>query len=253
MFCLYDTSLSLVLAEKGLKFVPENFAEGLKLEQYKICIEHLEKILRRKYSNTEGFVMFDKSWSGNVGIDPAPKEVICDMFVMSHAGLPQMITLASEPSEKVTQYNINLAKKLKAALVSKGRCLECFLVDAQIILINDVNDKMRLLSPSNFYPRAYKITPKLFTKIREALVIVLAGFESSSFYPTVGASFLYVLTPEQYKISIREDRFVVVSAPPGTGKTVVAMERIKRLQARNLSKVEILYICENKALKSFIW
>ena len=239
-------------AEKGLKFVPENFAERLKLEPHKNCIPHLEKILRREYSNTEGFVMFDKSWSGNVGIDPAPEEVICDMFVMSLAGMPQMITLASKPSEKVTQYNVNLALKLKAALVSKGGCLECFVVDAQIILINDINDKMRLL-PSNCYPVAYEITQNLFTKIREALVIVLAGFESSSFNPAVGASFLYVLTPEQYKISIREDRFVVVSAPPGTGKTVVAMERIRKLQARNVSKVEILYICENKALKSFIW
>ena len=239
-------------AEKGLKFVPENFAERLKLKPHKNCIQHLEKILRRKYSNTKGFVMFDKAWSGSVGIDPAPKEVICDMFVMSHTGMPQMITLTSELSEKVTKYNVDLSKKLKAALVSKGRCLECFVVDAQVILINDVNDEMRLLPP-NCYPPAYTMTRDLFTKVRKALVIVLAAFESSSFNPTVGASFLYVLTPEQYKISIKEDPFVVVSAPPGTGKTVVAMERIKKLQARNVAKVEILYICENKALKSFIW
>ncbi|CAB4001197.1 PREDICTED: uncharacterized protein K02A2.6-like, partial [Paramuricea clavata] len=65
-------------------------------------------------------------------------------------------------------------------------------------------------------------------------------------------AFLYVLTPEQYDISIREDPFVVVSAPPGTGKTVVAMERIKRLRTKGVSKNEILYICENKSLASFV-
>ena len=243
-------------AKKGWKFVPENFAQRLKLEPHKNCIQHLERILRRKYSNTKGLVMFDKSWSGNVGIDPAPKEVICDMFVFSHTSMPQMITLASERSEKVTQYNVDLAKKLKATLVGKGGCLECFMVDALVILINDVNDEMRLLSPNCYppaLPPAYTMTQDLFTKVRKALVIVLAAFESSSFNPTVGASFLYVLTPEQYKICIKEDPFVVVSAPPGTGKTVVAMERIKKLKKRNVSRVEILYICENKALKSFIW
>ena len=248
---LYDKSSSLVLAKKGLVFVPENFAERFKLERHKNCIQHLKKILQQRYSNKKGFVMFDKSWSENIGIGPAPEEVICDVFLMSHTGMPQMITLASERSEKVTPYNVDLSKKLKAALVSKGGCLEWFVVDDQIILIDDVNDEIKLLPP-NCYPPA-DMNEDLFTKIREALVIVLAGFESSSFNPTVGASFLYVLTPEQYKICIREDRFVVVSAPPGTGKTVVAMERIKKLHTRNLSKVEILYICENKALKSFIW
>lgn len=245
--------LSAVLAERGLELVPENFAERFKIEKEKDCIRHMEKILQRSYSDKEGFAMFDKSWSGNVGIGPAPAEVICDMFVMSHTDMPRMITLASEFSEKVKKYNLNLAKKLKFALVSKGGCLECFGVDAQVILLNDINDEMKFPPPNVSYPPAYNMTPQRFTKIREALVVVLAAFESSSFNPTVGVSFLHILTPEQYDISIREDHFVVVSAPPGTGKTVVAMERIKRLRTKSVSNNEILYICENKSLASFVW
>ena len=236
-----------------MKLVPEDFAERFKIEQEKNCIRNLQNILQQSYSDNKGFVMFDKSWSGNVGIAPPPDEVLCDMFVMSHSGMPRMITLARECSEKVKMYNLNLGKKLKAALVNKGGCLKYVGIDAQIILLNDINDGM-ILPPSNAsYPAAYNMNPQIFAKIREALVIVLAGFESSSFNPTVGVSFLYVLTTEQYDISILEDPFVVVSAPPGTGKTVVAMERIKRLQKRNVSKVEILYICENKSLASFLW
>ena len=199
--------------------------------------------------------MFDKSWSGNVGAGPAPEGVICDVFIMSHTGMPQMITLASERSQEVIEYNVNLAKKLKGALVSKGGCLQLFEVEAQIIPINDVHAEMGFLCPSgpHCYPPAYTMTPLSFSKIREALVIVLAGFESSSFNPKVGVSFLYVLTPEQYNISIKEDPFVMVTGPPGTGKTVVAMERIKKLRAKNVPKDEILYVCENKALFFFIW
>ena len=110
---------------------------------------------------------------------------------------------------------------------------------------------MKLPLPVLAYPVEYKMTRERFTKICEALVIVLAGFESSTFNPTVGVKFMYVLTPEQYRISIKEEPYVIVSAPPGTGKTVVAIERIKRLR-RNVSKKNILYICENKSLQAFV-
>ena len=96
------------------------------------------------------------------------------------------------------------------------------------------------------------MTRERFTKICEALIIVLAGFESSSFNPTVGLKFLHVLTPEQYEISIKEEPYVIISAPPGTGKTVVAIQRIKRLRLRNISEENILYICENKSLAAFV-
>ena len=111
---------------------------------------------------------------------------------------------------------------------------------------------MKLPLPVLAYPVEYKMTRERFTKICEALVIVLAGFESSTFNPTVGVKFMYVLTPEQYRISIKEEPYVIVSAPPGTGKTVVAIERIRRLRFRNVSKKNILYICENKSLQAFV-
>ncbi len=242
----------LPLAEKGLEVVPKNFTERFKVQQEKSCIQQLELKLQQSYSNKKGFVMMDKSWSGNVGMDAVPDGVVCDIFLMSHNVMPQMITVVRKDSKEVKKYNLELAKKLKGALVNKGGSLQCIGIIATVVSLEDINDKFELPLPVVNYPTTYKMTKQLFTKIREALVVVLAGFESSSFNPTVGVNFLYVLTPEQYNITIEEDPFVLVSAPPGTGKTVVAIERIKRLRSRNVSKNEILYICENIPLASFI-
>ena len=196
--------------------------------------------------------MIDRSWSGNIGFQSAPDEIICDMFVMSYNVPPRLITVARERTKDVERYNFCLAKKLKGVLVNSGGCLECFGILFEIILRKDVNQEVRLTSPASKYPIEYKMTEMLFNKIREGLVIVLAGFESSSFNPAVGVKFLYVLTPEQYKLSIKDEPFVIVSAPPGTGKTVVAIERMKRLRFRNVSKEKILYICENKSLAAYV-
>lgn len=235
-----------------MTIVPENYPERIKDEKEKTCIKLLVEKLLQSYSDDRGFVLMDRSWSGNVECKPAPAEIVCDMLVLSHNVMPRLITVARESSKGVEQYSSYLAKKLKGALVNKGGCLECFGIDFGIILLQDINDEMWLPLPVSNYPIGYNMTTERFNKIREALVILLAGFESSSFNPAVGVKFLYVLTPEQYKISIKEEPFVIVSAPPGTGKTVVAIERIKRLRRRNVSKEEILYICENKSLAAYV-
>ena len=208
--------------------------------------------LQQSYSGDRGFVTMDRSWSGNIGFESAPIEIVCDMFVISHNVPPRLITVAREHTKDVEQYNFSLAKKLKRALVNSGRSLECFGIHFQIILLKDINDEMMLTLPPAKYPIEYKMTGRSFDKIRESLVIVLAEFESSSFNPAVGVKFLYVLTPEQYKLSIKDEPFVIVSAPPGTGKTVVAIQRMKRLRFRNVSKEKILYICENKSLAAYV-
>lgn len=229
--------------------VPKNFADRFKSE--KASIKKLELKLNQMYSNDDGFVVMDKSWAVNVGIGPAPAEVVCDALVMSHKVMPRMITITRKHSSEVSQYNLKVAKKLKLALVNKAGCLECFCIEAQVIQLDEIDVEM--IMPLSFnYPPKYKMTKQLLNKVRESLVIVLAGFECSTFNPAVGANFLYVLTPEQYEITIAEEPFVFVQAPPGTGKTLSALERIKRLQKLGVSKDKILYICENKPLATYI-
>jgi hypothetical protein len=250
--CGHIGLLLYFLAKKGLTFVPENFAERFKVEQENAGIQLLQLKLQQSYSDEKGFVMIDKLWSGNIGFEPAPEEVVCDIFVVSHNFMPRMITVARKYSEKVKKYNVRLATKLKLALVNEGGCLQCFGIYAEVIVLNNLNQIVHLPLPISHYPSEYKMTKAIFSKIQEALVIVLAGFESSIFNPTVGVNFLYVLTPEQHKIIIKDDPHVIVSAPPGTGKTVVAIERINRLRKRKVSKDEILYICENLPLAFYV-
>ena len=242
------------LALQGLKIVPENFPERLNDEKEKAFIKQLELKLRQSYSKKKGFAMIDKHWSRNIGAEPPPADVICDIFLMCTSGMPIMITVTRECTEEVRKYNRNLAKKLKNTLVSKGGCLTHFGISFQIIQC-DINKQVEFGRPANQalnYPKEYEMTASVFIKIREALVIVLAGFESSLFNPAVGVQFLYVLTPEQYKVCIKDDPYVIVGAPPGTGKTVVAIERIKLLARRAVPQNSILYLCENKALATCV-
>lgn len=102
------------------------------MKQEKERIMQLVQTLEESYFGDKGFVVIDRSWSANVGFGPAPTEVVCDMLMMTHSAMPQMITVARERTNDVKQYNLNLAKKLKCALVGKGGCLECLGIDFNI-------------------------------------------------------------------------------------------------------------------------
>ena len=109
---------------------PENYSQFIKQDKEKIV--QLVKTLQKSYIRDKGFVVIDRSWSVNVGFGPAPTEVLCDMLVMTRDAMPRMITVARERTNDVKQYNLNLAKKLKCALVGKGGCLECLGINCNI-------------------------------------------------------------------------------------------------------------------------
>ena len=85
-------------------------------------------------------------------------------------------------------------------------------------------------------------------KILQSLVIVLAQFPSF-LSNKQGLKFLNLLTKEQFELlhkEIDEHRELWIQGVAGTGKTVVAVEFIRRLLRRdpNLTNQNILYVCE---------
>ena len=242
------------LAKAWLKKVPEGFEDRLPDDDRKYLHTFVRKLKARHKSNN-GFMIFERSWAVNVGIDvkKVPSDVVCDIFVMSLNEMPQMFTISKVITDEVIRYNLNVAKQLKLCLVNIGGCLQCFAISAHVIRMEGTESTFDIPRPCcERYPTEYKVTSKRFYQIRSAMVTLLASFESSSLNSAIGLKFLSILTPSQYSVINKGDPFMIVDSPPGTGKTVVAVERIKRLRRSGIPENEILYICENKALCCYV-
>lgn len=107
----------------------------------------------------------------------------------------------------------------------------------------------------SLYPENYTLTSRDIPSFLRALVIVVLCFK---FYLSdhLGCEFFNLLTPKQYELlskNLHKAKDQCVLGVPGTGKTIVALKIIERI--RNIfhrSTKEILYICENQALKKFV-
>ena len=245
------------LVGPGCPVVPNGFESNLP-EEAKQVIQKIQKQI------ANGLLVASPSMLSAVQKEEHRKEdgVICDLLLLSESlGRLHLISLGSSGSQdQFFPHARATAKAVKKALVRNGGCYEKFYITCQVVLCNRVGtEPLHISSPDSRYPKEYHLrsSPQesvKVNKILQSLVIVLAQFPSF-LSNKQGLKFLNLLTKEQFEllcimIDVEENRELWIKGVAGTGKTVVAVEFIRRLLLRypNLKPENILYVCERPAM-----
>lgn len=183
-----------------------------------------------------------------------PAEVICDILVCSPNTPLLLVSLTDEATSEGYEYNRKLATTLKRMLAQDGGCTEKFYVKPITLTCSEADDICTpgMFSSTSDYLDAYQMSNEKYKAIIKALVPVLAR-TNSSVTGAVGEHLFHLLTKEQFKILFEnfESPKLMITGPPGSGKTVLAIERIRRLRLRQgCSYREVLFVCSNKVLEA---
>ena len=236
--------------------VPNGFESNLPKEAKQV----IQKI-QKQISN--GLLVASSSILSAVQKERQRKEdgVICDLLLLSESlGRLHLISLVSSGSQdQFFPHARATAKAVKKSLVRNGGCYEKFYITCQVVLCRVGTEPLEIPFPDSRYPKEYDLgssTQELvkINKILQSLVTVLAQFPSF-LSNKQGLKFLNLLTKEQFELlsklyDVKKKRELWIQGVAGTGKTVVALEFIRRLLNGdpNLKPENILYVCERPAM-----
>ena len=229
--------------------MPEGFQESLQKEEQDI----ISQIQRLSSLRTEesGLIVASKSWRANLGEWPSD-HVVCDLLVISTGlGGLHLYTVCKEGMEdECDDYSKEVSQNLKRRLVQNGGCSVMFYITYHVV---SCSTKVEPPLYDDRYPQCYDLINRKqhFNEVLKALVIVLAQVPSTlSNY--LGVNIMFLLTKEQFQLVHKEiyhKRELWVKGAAGTGKTLVALEVIKKIRLmENLGKDEILFVGENEGI-----
>ncbi|XP_035280949.1 schlafen family member 13-like isoform X2 [Anguilla anguilla] len=209
-----------------------------------------------RQENAPGVLIFSRSWAVDIG-RVRKSSVICDAVLICQNSLPCLYTVVEEGSPDAWEYATSTAFHLKQKLVNVGGCSERVCVVPKLVHCHTLKLIPReKSSPDGMsYPDCYTLgSEDQIRSVLRSLVIVLLSF-TSALSDKLGCEFLNLLTEEQFEfLQTYEDiRELFIHGLPGTGKTVLAAEKIKRIKnAYDCKDDNVLYICENQPLKYFM-
>ncbi|XP_009463131.1 PREDICTED: schlafen family member 13-like [Nipponia nippon] len=210
------------VGSKETKWKPETICADL-FSEYPA----LEDLMKKQiHPLNTGVPIFSRSWAVDVGLRKK-QDIVCDVLLVAENAYPVLYTVVKDASLAESGNSREAAYALEQKLVHDGG-------DASKDDIVPCRDVPALL---------------------RAPVIVVLRFKSC-LSDDLGCEIFSLLTPKQYELlseNLHKVKEQFVLGLPGTGKTTVALEIIKRI--RNIfscSAEERLYICENEALKKFV-
>ena len=236
--------------------MPNGFESNLPKEAKRVI-----KKIQKQIAN--GLLVASPSMLSAVQKEEHRKEdgVICDLLLLSESlGRLHLISLvSSESQDQFFSHARATAKAVKKSLVRNGGCYEKFYITCQVVLCRVGTEPLEIPFPDSRYPKEYDLRSSAqelvkINKILQSLVTVLAQFPSF-LSNKQGLKFLNLLTKEQFELlsklyDVKKKRELWIQGVAGTGKTVVALEFIRRLLNGdpNLKPENILYVCERPAM-----
>ncbi|XP_078278510.1 schlafen family member 13-like [Rhinoraja longicauda] len=243
----------------GIKTYPETFCE-------KLFHGHpgLESLLPgMKPGRRKGILIFSRSWAVDINL-PGHQGVICDALLLATGGAPLLYTIVREENEAITEYSRNTAMTIKQKLVNVGGYAGKLCVIPKILhyvdpeMAEDGNASCQRQIENVLqvrYPSSYEnLTKDDITKLLKAVTIVQLHF-TSVLSDRIGNEFLNLLSFQQFQIlhskhDIEKCKKMFIHGLPGTGKTVMAEQLVRRINNTfRCTRDEVLYICENSPLQ----
>ncbi|XP_073429736.1 schlafen family member 9-like [Dendrobates tinctorius] len=259
-----------VYNKKGMETLPElqrslfgSIADGRTIipdKLYKVLqAEHpgLENLLNTVLPDSRAVLIVSRSWAVDLEQKRNPK-VVCDILVLSPNNYPTLYSVFSaEVSEEEFQYSQVTAFALKKKLINVGSYTGKLCVIPKLLCLNAEHGISSPSWPVIKYPDTHKLDDlDTLEELLKSLTIVILSFRSV-LSDKIGMECFSLLTIEQYKI-LSENLYLFnevsfVHGPPGTGKTVIALEIIRKIKnLYDCSTDDILYICENIPLAEFV-
>ena len=193
-----------------------------------------------------------RSWPRDTG-GKAIDGVICDVLVVSRGmGGLHLYTLCDTEDETYQHYSKKATHAIKRSLLDHGARGQKFYVSFHVVSCCE-HEEVELPSRDQRFPPSYDLasSEEKLDEILKAMVIGLAVVPST-LSSKVGLTILNLLTKEQFQLvfeNINMTRKLWVKGVAGTGKTLVAIEIIKRVKhMKSLEGHEILYVCENEGI-----
>ncbi|XP_017540806.2 schlafen family member 13 [Pygocentrus nattereri] len=204
--------------------------------------------------NGPGILVMSTSWAVDVNL-PRNKAVICEALLVTTDHYPTLFSWVESGIPELWQYVSKTAFNIKQKLVNLGGyterlCVIPHLVDCQTgeLILNEADG-----GPP--YPESYILGDvQEVVALLQSLAIVVLSF-TSPLSDTLGCEFFNLLTEEQFSIlcGYTGIKRLFIHGPPGSGKTLIAMEKIQRIQKSESCEIkDILYLCENVGLRDFV-
>ena len=139
---------------------------------------------------------------------------------------------------------------IKKSLVQNGGCSVKFYITYHVV---SSSAKVEPPHHDERYPQCYDLCncKEDLNVVLKALAIILAQVPSP-LSSNLGVEIMCLLTKEQFELvhkEIRHKRELWVKGAAGTGKTLVALEVIKKIALlNNLGKNKILFVAENEGI-----
>ena len=178
--------------------------------------------------------------------------MICDLLVISTGlGGLHLYTVCKEGREEdCRNYSREVSLLIKKSLVQNGGCSARLYITYHVV---SSSAKVEPPHPDERYPQCYDLRNRKqdLNVVLKSLTIILARVPSP-LSNNLGVSIMCLLTTEQFELVHKEiyhKRELWVKGAAGTGKTLVALEVIKKIRLmEKLEKDEILFVAENKGV-----
>ncbi|KAK3749147.1 hypothetical protein QZH41_009815, partial [Actinostola sp. cb2023] len=247
-----------------LTILPEHVLEWI-MENENDVIYKLKRGIQKHFqeNNHQGYAFVEKCWNINLGRPlMKPPQVYCDVLLCSPMLPVMLLTICQSDAPEVYSYNHELATMLKRTLVLEAGCLDKFYIKpvvvrvAELILEDEHCPSIICGRSRSPYPDAYNMSEGKHERIIESLLLLLARAKPTLSYQ-VGQRLFKLLTVHQYEILNSfygqcKISKVHITGLPGTGKTILALERIYRLRCEGSFYNQVLFMCSDKPLLSTI-
>lgn len=229
--------------------MPEGFQKSLPKEVQDTIVE-IQRLCSHK-TKERGLIVASKSWRANLGELPND-HVVCDLLVISKGlGGLHLYTVCREGMEdECDDYSKEVSLNIKRRLVQNGGCSVRVYISYHVV---SRSTKVEPPLSDDRYPQCYDLLNQKqgLNVVLKALVIILAQVPST-LSNNLGVNIMCLLTKEQFQLvhkEIYDKRELWVKGAAGTGKTLVALEAIKKIRLmEKLEKSEILFVGENKGI-----
>lgn len=245
----------VVKLSTGLSIHPKNILHSLPDDDVRKAISKLITT----FSEEAHLVIFIDSWGLELNLPPRPSSIKASFAVISSLYGIHLACLVSDPlpEHDVWQYSCLMAIRIKKILVQHGGCVSHLGIKTHVLDVHAplILENFQGSIDVDIYPQTYKLREGDLNEVLNALTVAVASYKNlGSEKGTTDSDYYFLLTCDQLELlwCHQFTKELWVHGPPGSGKTIAALEMVKEFLRRGCLKHEILYVAENQLLCSFV-